>query len=280
MFLRKHMDSQGFVFLTIIANFNRIKQLTQDMELIRYVCFQSKNIEFRTGPDGVDRLRKRDNWSQWVLSMEERDPSAQNDGPTQVQQPRIPRPQLLETQYPPQPRLVSSSLSSSSGLEHMVTDPVYQSPDGVTPSFVPAMPSSIISGNVTDGYPTPTPLSAAVPDFSPAIPPVNDGRMASLNNHSSEVSTFTDEQVDSLVIVIRKQANGTTSSRPPFHMASSRTFSNGSIDSRTITEEILRYEERQPSPSRNGNSRLEGYELFSLTSTTTKCAMSNFYPSF
>lgn len=257
MFLRKHMDSQGFVFLSIIANFNRIKQLTQDMELIRYVCFQSKNIEFRTGPDGVDRLRKRDGWSQWVLSMEERDPSAQNDGPTQVQQPRIPRPQLFEMQYPPQSRVVSSSLSAPIGLEHMASDPVYQSPDSATPTFVPVNPSFVGSSNISDGQPRQTSLSAAVPDFSPAMPPVNDVRTSSLHSHPPELSTFTDEQVDSLSIVIRKQGNGTISSRPPFNMAASRTFSNGSIDSRTITEEILKHEERQPSPSRNGNSRLE-----------------------
>lgn len=251
------MDSQGFVFLSIIANFNRIKQLTQDMELIRYVCFQSKNIEFRTGPDGVDRLRKREGWSQWVLSTEERDPSAQNDGPAQVQQPRIPRPQLFEMQYPPQSRLVSSSMSSSTALEHMANDSTYQTPDSVTPSFVPIIPSSVVSGDITDGHPTPTPLSAAVPDFSPAMPLLNEVGMAPLHSHPPELSTFTDEQVDSLVIVIRKQGNGTTPSRPPFHMASSRTFSNGSIDSRTIAEEMLKPVERQPSPSRNGNLRLE-----------------------
>ncbi len=257
MFLRKHMDSQGFVFLSIIAKFNRIKQLTQDMELIRYVCFQSKNIEFRTGPDGVDRLRKREGWSQWVLSMEERDASAQNDGPAQVQQPRIPRPQLFEMQYPPQARLVSSSMSSSAGFEHMANDSTYQPPDSVTPSFAPVNPSSVVSSNVTDGHLTQTPLSAAVPDFSPALPPPSDVRMASTHSHPRELSTFTDEQVDSLVIVIRKQGNGTTSPRPPFHMASSRTFSNGSIDSRTIAEEMHKSAERQPSPAMNGSIRLE-----------------------
>lgn len=257
MFLRKHMDSQGFVFLSIIANFNRIKQLTQDMELIRYVCFQSKNIEFRTGPDGVDRLRKRDGWSQWVLSMEERDSSAQNEGPAQVQQPRLPRPQLLEMQYPPQSRLVSSSMSSSTGLEHMTNDPVYHSPDSATPSFAPVIPSSVVSSNINDGHSTQTSLSAAVPDFSPAMLPANDVRMPPVHSQPPALSTFTDEQVDSLVIVIRKQGTGTTSSRPPFHMASSRTFSNGSIDGRTIAEEMLGPVERQTSPSRNGSMRLE-----------------------
>ncbi|OCK78937.1 hypothetical protein K432DRAFT_279072, partial [Lepidopterella palustris CBS 459.81] len=32
MFLRKRMDSKGFVLLSVIAEFNRIKQLTPDIE--------------------------------------------------------------------------------------------------------------------------------------------------------------------------------------------------------------------------------------------------------
>ncbi|KAK2737184.1 hypothetical protein FQN57_000441 [Myotisia sp. PD_48] len=82
LFLRKHMDSQGFVLLGFIASFKRIKSLTEDMELLRFVCRQLRNVEYRPGENGVDRLRKREKWDQWVLSMELRDPTAQNDGPT------------------------------------------------------------------------------------------------------------------------------------------------------------------------------------------------------
>ncbi|KAI9866906.1 MAG: hypothetical protein M1830_005884 [Pleopsidium flavum] len=257
MFLRKHMDSQGFVFLSVIANFNRIKQLTQDMELIRYVCFQSRNVEFRTGPDNVDRLRKRDGWQQWTLSMEERDPSAQNEGPAQIQQPRIPRPQIMDMHYPPQSRLITSPQDFSTGLEAMANDAAYQPLDSVAPSFVPIAPSSVVSSSITDAHLTQTPLSAAVPDFSPGIPPVNGDSMTSLNSHSREMNAFTDEQVDSLVIVVRKQGNSTSPSRPPLRMTSARTFSNGSIDGRTITEDMHRFDERQPSPLSNGNTGSE-----------------------
>ncbi len=257
MFLRKHMDSQGFVFLSVIANFNRIKQLTQDMELIRYVCFQSRNIEFRTGRDGVDRLRKREGWQQWVLSMDERDPSAQNDGPSQVEQPQVPGPSIMDMQYMPHPRLVSSSLDSLSGLNNISDNTFYQSPDAVVPSFVPSVTSSIAGASITDAHLTQTPLSAAVADFSPAVPRVSDIGHVSLNAHPREVNTFTDEQVDSLVIVVRKQSNATGPPRAPFHKASSRTFSNGSIDERTITDEMMKHDERQPSPPYSGNSHSE-----------------------
>jgi la-related protein 1 len=80
MYLRKQMDSQGFVFFSVIAGFNRIKQLTTDHNLIKLVCYQSRNIVFRIGNDGQERLRPVENWEQWVLPMGQRDKLAQNDG--------------------------------------------------------------------------------------------------------------------------------------------------------------------------------------------------------
>lgn len=86
MYLRKHMDSQGFVPLRVIAEFRRIKSLLGDNSMsydqLRHVAQQVRNIEFVVGEDGEDRLRSRENWKDFVLPMEERLPQAQNDGPT------------------------------------------------------------------------------------------------------------------------------------------------------------------------------------------------------
>ncbi|KAI9036141.1 La domain family [Aspergillus affinis] len=79
LFLRKHMDSQGFVELAFIASFKRIKSLTEDFEFLRHVSRQLRNVEYITGEDGLDRLRPRE-WEQWVLPLEKRDPSAQKSG--------------------------------------------------------------------------------------------------------------------------------------------------------------------------------------------------------
>ncbi|KAJ5527758.1 hypothetical protein N7513_011917 [Penicillium frequentans] len=68
MFLRSQMDSQGFTPLSVIATFKRVKSLTEDFELLRHVSRQLRNVEVQTGEDGMDRLRPRENWSQWVLS--------------------------------------------------------------------------------------------------------------------------------------------------------------------------------------------------------------------
>jgi la-related protein 1 len=84
MYLRKHMDTQGFVFLSVIAGFKRVKQLTTDVELIKLVCFQSQNIDFRIGQDGKDRVRCKEGWNKWVLPLADRDASAQNEGPDET----------------------------------------------------------------------------------------------------------------------------------------------------------------------------------------------------
>ncbi|PYH46178.1 La domain family [Aspergillus saccharolyticus JOP 1030-1] len=88
LFLRKHMDSQGFVALSFIASFKRVKTLTEDFNLLRHVSHQLRNVEYITGEDGVDRLRPRDTWEQWVLPLEQRDQSAQNEGPATVNVPK------------------------------------------------------------------------------------------------------------------------------------------------------------------------------------------------
>ncbi len=254
MFLRKQMDSQGFVFLNVIANFNRIKALTADMEMIRYVCLTSKNIEFRTGNDGMDRLRRREGWQTWVLEIEERDPSARNEGPSFVQQPRQPRPQALNLQDvgPDHQAVLSPELPRQ--MESAGTEAPYLPLNGLTPSFLPITTSPVAEGLVNgDVFQAPAPLSAAVPDFAPGMPPTNGHPMAPLDQQNSHDNSFTDQQVDSLVIVVRRQGGATSPPRAPFHTAASRTFSNGSIDGVTITDELQKFKDRQSRPLVNGN---------------------------
>lgn len=243
MFLRKHMDSQGFVFLSVLANFNRIKLLTQEVELIRYVCLNSPNIEFRQGSDGVDRLRKREGWQQWILNKEDRDPSAQNDGSVQMQQPRTPHSQMFEIPQSSDDRLgVSTQFSPTS---HVMDESLYPLANGAPSPFAPAPTTASTNGIMTDGQFAQTQLSAAVPDFAPAVPSVNNRGFPPADQNVPATSSFTDEQVESLMIVVRKPVNSSASSPPPFPSASSRTFSNGSIDSRTISDELSKFEEPQ-----------------------------------
>lgn len=78
------MDSQGFVRLSFIAGFKRIRNLTEEFEMLRHCGRQLRNAEYIVSEDGQDCLRPREKWEQWVLPVDQRDPSAQNDGPTAV----------------------------------------------------------------------------------------------------------------------------------------------------------------------------------------------------
>ncbi|KAK2832002.1 hypothetical protein FQN49_006949, partial [Arthroderma sp. PD_2] len=163
LFLRKHMDSQGFVLLSVIASFKRIKSLTEDIELLRFVCRQLRNVEYRPSEDGVDRLRKREGWQQWVLGMEMRDSSAQNDGPLTAS----------AEEYVP----ISASL------------PPHVNGNGTYNSFIPT--AELVSAE--DAPKRQAKLSSAAPEFSP---------LASNGAGSFEQATFTDGQADNFVAVV------------------------------------------------------------------------------
>lgn len=214
VFLRKHMDSQGFVFLQFIGGFKRIQALTQDFELLRYACQESRVIDIIQGEDAVDRVRRKEGWEKWVLAIEDRDVSVQNEGP-QYHNRQQPRPQHLGQMV-------------LSGNQAMSPPPF--SPNGTESSFPPypneAPIAPIMNGNGIGHHPE-TPLSAAVPDFAPSLHPVNG------LSDPLEEENFSDEEVAALMLVVTSPK-----SNVPFHNTSSRTFSNGSIDGSSIAEEI------------------------------------------
>jgi la-related protein 1 len=128
MYLRRKMDSQGFVSLEFIAGFNRIKHLSTDLELIKLVCQQSNIVQYRTGEDGQDRLRRKEGWEQWVLNMSDRDAVAQNEGPKELHQPPVPHPASFDSSSTPQwpisavepagPYVGNGSFSPMNGYSH------------------------------------------------------------------------------------------------------------------------------------------------------------------
>lgn len=224
VYLRKHMDSQGFVFLNFIAGFKRIQALTQEIELLRYACQESAHIDLIKGEDGVDRLRRKDGWEKWVLAMEERDASVRNPGPSYHQR------------YDPQRMQQAQQMSMIQGYPAM--SPPMFSPTGTESRFPPhygngSPVAPILNGNGSN-HNTDTPLSATVADFAPSQPPVNG-----TGDRLEEETTFGDEDVANLKLVFASpKGNDASKAGASFHNASSRTFSNGSIDGRSIAEEM------------------------------------------
>ncbi|KAI2616568.1 hypothetical protein GGR54DRAFT_231730 [Hypoxylon sp. NC1633] len=146
-YLRKSMDSQGFVPLSVIASFKRMQEIAQDYQLIRMACQTSHLVEIVVAEDGQDRVRRRENWQTWVLDKSQRHPAAQNDGPTSYQHFHL-------NPSPIWPQMYGNEATS------MVFVPYSHQLNGNN-SISP-------TANGTNGYhPSDSQLSATVPEFSP-----------------------------------------------------------------------------------------------------------------
>ena len=209
MYLRRHMDSQGFVSLDFIAAFNRIKQLTTDVELLKLVCQQSSHVQYRTGEDGKDRLRRREGWEQWVLNMAERDESAQNEGPKELHNPPVPNPAGFDQANPPQYPVMHAGYGNDISYPQAAEFVPGAPQDGATaPTEEPSNGTTEeVNGNAV-------PSGQATEDSTKAV---------------SDIDSFSDAQLESLTVIVRKQNRSQRQARPP----ASRTFSNGSLDSKS-----------------------------------------------
>ncbi|CAG8691683.1 12670_t:CDS:10, partial [Racocetra persica] len=56
------MDSEGYVPVSLLAGFNRVKALTMDIELVREALLNSYIVEVND-----DKVRKREGWESWLL---------------------------------------------------------------------------------------------------------------------------------------------------------------------------------------------------------------------
>ncbi|CAO3595547.1 unnamed protein product [Absidia cylindrospora] len=62
MFLRGKMDSEGYVDFKLLANFNRIRGLTTDLDMIHSALKDSQQLQVTAG-----KIRKREGWEHWVI---------------------------------------------------------------------------------------------------------------------------------------------------------------------------------------------------------------------
>lgn len=249
MFFRKHMDSQGFVFLSFVAEFKRLRDMTTDIDLLKFVCLQSPNIELRTGEDGKDRLRKVGDWERWVLPKEDRDQSAQNDGPGHVDRPAVPQLKMFE-QAPfargPQSAGVQGSFHQDRRFEegNFVNAPAFY-PPGVTPNFVDGSGAEEFRGR-----------QAKSPHRENSVSPFAPSLSIPVEDMGGDADDFPSENMQNLTVVVRKHESA--QKRAPYHTASSRTFSNGSIDSRSIFEEIEKPNEQEKNGHVDGEVMTNG----------------------
>lgn len=67
IFLRSKMDDQGFIPISVIANFNRVRMLTEDRTVILDALQKSSVVELQG-----DKVRRRHGWVNWLLPTNSR----------------------------------------------------------------------------------------------------------------------------------------------------------------------------------------------------------------
>ncbi|KAL9241082.1 hypothetical protein vseg_015232 [Gypsophila vaccaria] len=68
-YLISHMDEQGWVPVSVIADFNRVKRMSTDIPFILDALQSSFTVEVKG-----DKLRNRDNWSKYVAAVKQASP--------------------------------------------------------------------------------------------------------------------------------------------------------------------------------------------------------------
>lgn len=225
------MDAEGFVKIPFIASFNRVKQLTTDPNIIREACLSSDQLDFATGPEG-DGIRTKKDWARWVLKEEDREPPAKGAaGPWRLitwQRPEM----NGHGQHP-----ISHSLPfpHGEGQQQFQQQQQQQYANGIPPIYPPMhYPPPLQTAHSADD--TRHTLSANVAAFTPSngVPNVNGSDM-------DESDQFPNSSIDSLVIVCKRSyvegGSGFGSDAE-----TGRPSSKGSIDGKTINEELLKYE--------------------------------------
>jgi la-related protein 1 len=215
------MDSQGFVSLAVIADFNRIKQLTQDVDLLRFVCQQSHNLEVRSCVDGQSRVRKREGWEKWVLELSKRNASAQHEGVEEIRSTVPPEPRVL--------RQIGGSLPLSptvAGIGAM------QPANGFAPLPLEAVLGEQPPTADFGGFRVASPIGMAEPISMLGSPDSLQGFSAKPANLATngaadgEGDAFSDAQAEILNLMVRKQEVTSPGSQ---HSSLHHDMPNGSL---------------------------------------------------
>lgn len=82
-FLRQNMDSQGFVPLSLVMGFTRVREILCDPNTFRQILAECNQLDYGVGDDQIERIRSRTHWAKFVYpNMEQRAESARNPGPS------------------------------------------------------------------------------------------------------------------------------------------------------------------------------------------------------
>lgn len=211
VFLRENMDSQGFVPLEVIADFKRVKQISQqNLQYVREACMDSEEIEFVLGDGKTELLRRRDGWEKYVLPEANRRDQARNPGPSSFQHKSRHSMQMQTPSYHQQGSMPFAYPAMSS--------PAYGGPfpSDMYPGYLngPGYNNQAVNGGPVNGHRADdSQLNAAVPEFAPGSDlTYNDFNLAAhraqgdwVETTLHEATTFSDDEVAKLHVVLPGQ---------------------------------------------------------------------------
>ncbi|PHZ08583.1 uncharacterized protein RHIMIDRAFT_316077 [Rhizopus microsporus ATCC 52813] len=85
LYLRNQMNTEGYVPISLVAGFNRIKNLTVDMDLVRASLQLSELLEMN---QDATMLRRKEGWEMWILP-EKKTTKAQSNPQPEVRRKSI-----------------------------------------------------------------------------------------------------------------------------------------------------------------------------------------------
>jgi la-related protein 1 len=191
------MDSEGFVKLTFIANFARVKTLTQSYEQLKDAVLSSRVLEVATSANG-EGVRRKGDWQPWVRAPEDRDPSVVGTpGPWTIlaERPATEIHQAFQTA----PQMVNGYINGYHGEQSNGHAPHVHGFNGGNwyPPQMQNQPAHIEKQNG---------LSAEVPSFTP--------RTSKTSKQSHQPDVYPDSALDALVIVLTGSGADLGQSRP------------------------------------------------------------------
>lgn len=203
LFLRENMDSQGFVPLDVIADFSRVKSISQqNLQHVREACMDSEEIEFVLGDGKTELLRRRDGWEKYVLPETSRREHARNPGPLSFQQ----KPRHSMQMHAP-----SYHQGSMPFAYPAISSPAYGGPfpGDMYPGYLngPGYNQGVNDGSVNGHLRADdSQLNAAVPEFAPGNDFTYNGSLSREGNVLQTAQTFSDDEVAKLHVVTSEQS--------------------------------------------------------------------------
>ncbi|KAF9421202.1 La ribonucleoprotein domain member 1 [Podila epigama] len=98
VYMRNQMDAEGYVPLSLVANFNRVKSLTTDHALIKDALKSSNVIEVNG-----DKIRKKGDWATWIFPKDDGSTAFQAKRSSFVLPPRTSHPVIISSSLPSKP---------------------------------------------------------------------------------------------------------------------------------------------------------------------------------